>query len=131
MEDFTGVKLLLVDDNEINREIATLLLEEAGFTLDTAENGKEALDKVAASQPGDYQAVLMDVQMPVMNGYEATRAIRALDDAALSQIPIVAMTANAFSEDIEAAREAGMDSHVAKPIDMGKLLPELARLIIR
>lgn len=129
--DFTGVKLLLVDDNEINREIATLLLEEAGFTIETAENGKEAYERIAASKPGDFRAVLMDVQMPVMNGYEASRAIRALEDGVLAGIPIVAMTANAFSEDVAMAKDAGMDGHIAKPIDMGKLLPELKRLIKR
>ena len=127
--DFSGLRLLLAEDNEINREIATLILEEAGFVLDTAENGKEAVDKVAASRPGDYQAVLMDVQMPVMDGYEATKAIRALDDAALAGIPIIAMTANAFAEDIQAARDAGMDGHIAKPIDVGKMMQTLAEIL--
>ncbi|MBO4915623.1 MAG: response regulator, partial [Oscillospiraceae bacterium] len=127
--DFTGVKLLLVDDNEINREIATLILEEAGFSVDTAENGKEAYEKIAASKPGDYQAVLMDVNMPVMNGYEATKAIRALPEAQLASVPILAMTANAFAEDKQAARDAGMDGHLAKPIDLEKILAELARVL--
>ena len=127
--DFSGLRLLLAEDNEINREIATLILEEAGFVLDTAENGKEAVDKVAASRPGDYQAVLMDVQMPVMDGYEATKAIRALDDPALAGIPIIAMTANAFAEDIQAARDAGMDGHIAKPIDVGKMMQTLAEIL--
>ncbi|MBE7004493.1 MAG: amino acid permease [Ruminococcaceae bacterium] len=127
--DFTGIKLLLVDDNEINREIAMLLLEEAGFILDTAENGKEAVDKVAAR--GGYQAVLMDIQMPAMNGYDAARAIRSLPDPALSSIPIIAMTANAFAEDIRVAESVGMNGHIAKPIDLTKMMAELTRVLSR
>ena len=95
---------MLVEDNEVNREIASLILTEFGFQLDTAVNGKDAYEKVAASKPGDYDAVLMDVQMPVMNGYEATQKIRALENKSLAQIPIIAMTANAFTEDIQAAK---------------------------
>ena len=127
--DFRAMRLLLVEDNEINREIALEILGAAGFTLETAVNGKEAVEKVSASAPGYYNAVLMDIQMPVMNGYEAARAIRALDDAALASIPIVAMTANAFSEDIENAKEAGMNAHVAKPIDVDKLMKTLAQIL--
>ncbi len=127
--DFSKVKLLLVEDNEINREIATILLEEAGFQLDTAENGKIAVEKIAAARPGDYQLVLMDIQMPVMNGYEATKAIRGLQNPGLANIPIVAMTANAFSEDIQAARDAGMNSHIAKPIDVAKMLATLEEIL--
>jgi len=127
--DFTGKKLLLVEDNEINREIAMLILEEAGFVIDTAENGQIAVDKVSASQPGDYDMVLMDVQMPVMDGYEATRCIRALDDPQLSSIPIVAASANAFAEDIQNAREAGMDGHVAKPLDVDNVMRVLADVL--
>ena len=127
--DFSKVKLLLVEDNEINREIATILLEEAGFQLDTAENGKIAVEKVAAARPDDYQVVLMDIQMPVMNGYEATKAIRALPNPGLANIPIVAMTANAFSEDIQAAKDAGMNSHIAKPIDVAKMLATLEEIL--
>ncbi|MBE7009014.1 MAG: amino acid permease [Ruminococcaceae bacterium] len=127
--DFTKVRLLLVDDNEINREIATLLLEEAGFTVDTAENGKLAVERIETSGPGAYQAVLMDIQMPVMNGYDATRAIRALDDPALASIPIVAMTANAFAEDIQMAKDAGMNSHIAKPIDVEKMMKTLTDVL--
>ena len=127
--DFVGMKLLLVDDNEINREIATLILEEAGFTLDTAVDGRDAVEKVAASAPGDYQAVLMDVQMPVMNGYEATQAIRKLENAELAGIPIIAMTANAFAEDVQAAKDAGMDGHIAKPIDVPKMLGVLSKIL--
>ena len=127
--DFTGTKILLVEDNEINCEIAKLILSESGFELDTAENGKEAYEIIAASKPGDYKAVLMDVQMPVMNGYEATKAIRALENKELARIPVLAMTANAFVEDIQAARDAGMDGHIAKPIDIPSMMQELARVI--
>lgn len=127
--DFSKVKILLVEDNEINREIATIILEEAGFQLDTAENGKIAVDKVAASRPDDYQVILMDVQMPVMNGYEATKAIRKLSNPSLANIPIIAMTANAFSEDIQAAKDAGMNSHIAKPIDVPKMLATLEEIL--
>ena len=127
--DFDGMRLLLVEDNEINREIATMLLEEAGFTLDAAENGKEAVEKVSASAPGDFAAVLMDIQMPVMNGYDAARAIRALENRELAQIPIIAMTANAFSEDIKAAEDAGMNAHVAKPIDVSVMMSTLTNVL--
>ena len=129
--DFTGMHLLLVEDNEINREIATMILEESGFTLDTAVDGAEGVEKVTASQPGDFAAVLMDIQMPKMNGYEATRAIRALPDPRLANIPIIAMTANAFSEDIKAAEEAGMDGHIAKPLDIGNMMNTLADVLRR
>ncbi|MBR3560334.1 MAG: amino acid permease [Oscillospiraceae bacterium] len=129
--DFTGIHLLLVEDNEINREIATMILEESGFTLDTAVNGEEAVEKVTASQPGDYAAVLMDIQMPKMNGYEATRAIRALTDPRLAEIPIIAMTANAFSEDIKAAEDAGMDGHIAKPLDISIMINTLTDILRR
>ena len=127
--DFSAIKLLLVEDNEINREIAEILLEEAGFQLDSAENGKIAVEKIAASRPGDYQLVLMDIQMPVMNGYEATKRIRALPNPDLASIPIVAMTANAFSEDIQAAKDAGMNSHIAKPIDVPKMMATLEEIL--
>ena len=127
--DLSHCRLLLVDDNEINREIATLILEDAGFTVDVAENGRQAYERIASSAPGDYQAVLMDVQMPVMNGYEATGAIRALHDAQLAAIPILAMTANAFAEDVQAAKDAGMNGHIAKPINVSQMMRELARVI--
>ncbi len=127
--DFSKVKLLLVEDNEVNREIASLILTEFGFGLDTAENGKVAYEKVASSKPGDYDCVLMDVQMPVMNGYEATKKIRELPNPKLAQIPIIAMTANAFTEDIQAAKEAGMDSHIAKPLDIQKMIETLTEVL--
>ncbi|MBR0261323.1 MAG: amino acid permease [Selenomonadaceae bacterium] len=127
--DFSKIKLLLVEDNEVNREIASLILSEFGFGLDTAENGKIAYEKVAASKPGDFDAVLMDVQMPVMNGYEATKKIRELSDKKLAQIPIIAMTANAFTEDIQAAKDAGMNSHIAKPLDIQKMIETLTEVL--
>jgi len=127
--DFSKIKLLLVEDNEVNREIASLILTEFGFSLDTAENGKVAVDKIVASRPGDYDAILMDVQMPVMNGYEATKKIRELRDPKLAKIPIIAMTANAFTEDIQAAKDAGMDSHIAKPLDIQKMIETLTEVL--
>ena len=123
------MRLLLVEDNAINMEIARMILTQAGFMLDTAEDGNVALDTIAQSQPGDYDAILMDIQMPVMNGYEATRAIRALPDPALAGIPIIAMTANVFQEDVQAARNAGMDGHIAKPLDVEKMLSTLTQVL--
>lgn len=126
---FEGTRALLVEDNEINREIAQMLLSQAGFEIDTAVDGQQALDLVSASEPGFYDVVLMDVQMPVMDGYTATKAIRALPDPALSGIPIIAMTANAFQEDIRAAEEAGMNGHVAKPLDVAIMMSTLERVL--
>ena len=108
--------------NELNREIALEILGEYGFSIDTAGNGVVALEKISASLPGDYDLVLMDIQMPVMDGYEATRRIRLLDDSELSSIPIIAMTANAFQEDKAKALSEGMDGHVAKPLKVEVLL---------
>ena len=122
VQDFTGVHVLLAEDNELNWEIANELLSAQGFTLDWAENGQKCLDMFAASQPGGYDLILMDLRMPVMNGYEATRAIRALDREDAKRIPIIAMTADAFSEDIHRCLEAGMDAHIAKPLDLRELL---------
>ncbi|MBR3652286.1 MAG: response regulator [Victivallales bacterium] len=127
--DFSKIRVLLVEDNEINREIASLMLEDAGFMLEVAENGKIAVEKVASSEPGYYQLVLMDVQMPVMNGYEATKAIRGLSDRKLASIPIIAMTANAFAEDVQAAKDAGMDGHIAKPVSMDKMMETLGDVL--
>jgi CheY-like chemotaxis protein len=98
--------------------------------VETAENGQVAVNMVAASQPGHYDAILMDIQMPVMDGYEATRAIRALEDRKLAGIPILAMTANAFREDVEAAKEAGMVAHIAKPVDVQKMLAILKNVLL-
>ena len=122
VSDFRGRCILLVEDNELNSEIAVELLNEYGFLVDTAENGAEAVEKVKNSKPGNYDLVLMDVQMPIMNGYEATRQIRALDDPALAGITILAMTANAFDEDRKEALECGMDGFLSKPIDIEDLI---------
>ena len=127
--DFTQKKLLLVDDIEVNREIAVMMLTQFGFTVDTATNGQEAVDKIATSNVGDYDIVLMDIQMPVMDGYEAARTIRALSNPQLANIPIIAMTANAFSEDIQAAKDAGMNDHIAKPIDVNKMIETIKKIL--
>ena len=127
--DFSNKRLLLTEDIEINREIAMIILKNLKFTVETAENGQEAVNMVAASKAGYYDAVLMDIQMPVMDGYDAARAIRSLEDEELSRIPIVAMTANAFSEDIKKARDAGMNSHIAKPIDINNLVSTLHEVL--
>ena len=123
--DFAGKRLLVVEDNALNREIAVTMLEEGGFEVDTAENGKVAVDKVRESAPGYYDLVLMDIQMPIMDGYAAARAIRALPNAEKAGLPIVAMTANAFDEDRQNAEKAGMNGHLSKPFDMQQLLTML------
>ena len=127
--DFTGKKILLVEDNEMNREIATEILEEVGLVIDTAEDGTFAVEKMKAAVPGQYDLILMDVQMPLMNGYEATKLIRALPDPAVANIPIIAMTANAFEEDRQEALRAGMNEHVAKPIDIPVLKKTMERFM--
>ena len=124
-----GTRLLLTEDNELNREIAVELLTEKGFVVDTAEDGTVAVEKVKNAEPGYYALVLMDIQMPKMNGYDATRAIRALEDPARAGIPIVAMTANAFDEDRKKALESGMNAHVAKPIDVDQLMTVLEEIL--
>ena len=126
-EDFTGRRILLVEDNEINMEIARTLLEFRNAAVDGAVNGQEAVDLFRASPEGHYDAVLMDVRMPVMDGLAAARAIRALDRPDAPTVPILAMTANAFAEDIEETRKAGMDEHLAKPIETETLYASLAR----
>ncbi len=121
---FAGKRILLVEDNELNREIAVELLGEAGFTIDCAENGQEACDKVRSSGADSYDLVLMDIQMPIMDGYTAAREIRAMDE----KLPIIAMTANAFEEDKERALEAGMNGHLPKPLDVDKMMALLRSL---
>ena len=123
--EFAGKRLLLAEDNELNREIACMLLSKYGFVIDTAENGQEAVDLVAASAPDYYDLVLMDIQMPVMDGHEATRRIRNLEDKELANVPVVAMTANAFDEDRKAAKECGMNGFISKPINMQELVQAL------
>ncbi len=120
--DFSGRRVLIVEDNELNCEIAEEILKTYGFETDTADDGSTALDKISSSAPGYYDAVLMDVQMPRMDGYTATRRIRELENPALAAIPIVAITANAFDEDRQKAIEAGMNGHVAKPINTAEML---------
>ncbi len=122
-------KILLAEDIEVNREIALMILHEFGFEVEIAVNGKEAVEKIAASQVGDFDVVLMDIQMPVMDGYEATKAIRALENEKLASIPIIAMTANAFSEDIEKSKAVGMDAHIAKPLNVPAMMETLKKFI--
>ena len=127
--DFKGKQILLVEDNELNREIAQEILREYGFRVDTAENGAVAVEKVSTAAPGSYDLVLMDVQMPIMDGYTATRQIRALDDPARAKLPIIAMTANAFDEDRRNALESGMNGFLSKPIVIGDLVQELHKIL--
>ncbi|HJB54409.1 MAG TPA: response regulator [Candidatus Olsenella avistercoris] len=124
-----GARVLLAEDNELNWDVASELLGACGLELDWAENGRECVERFSASEPGHYDAILMDLRMPEMTGYEATRAIRALDRPDARSVPIVAMTADAFEEDRQRARGAGMDAHVAKPIDVAEVLRVLARLV--
>ena len=121
------IRILVVEDNEYNREIIEEILKEEGYNVETAGNGKNAIKMVEDSQPGYYNIILMDVQMPVMDGYEATRYIRKLPKP-IRDIPIVAMTANAFEEDRKNAFENGMNAHISKPIDLDKLFKTINRL---
>ena len=127
--DFKGKHILLVEDNELNREIAQEILREYGFLVDSAENGAVAVEKVSTAAPGSYDLVLMDVQMPIKDGYTATRQIRALDDPARAKLPILAMTANAFDEDRRNALESGMNGFLSKPIVIGDLVQELHKIL--
>ena len=126
---FKNKKILLVEDNELNWEIAVELLKEEGFILDTAEDGTIAVEKMRTAKPGQYDLILMDIQMPIMDGYEATRQIRKLKNPETANIPIIAMTANAFEEDRQKALEAGMNEHVSKPIDMERLLEGVKKVL--
>ena len=128
-ELFVGKRVLLVEDNSMNREIATAILEEAGFKVDTAENGAIAVEKVTHYPEGFYDVILMDIQMPVMDGYTATRKIRSLENKAIAKIPIIAVSANAFDEDRQTSLEAGMNGHLAKPIVVDELLEVLGGIL--
>ena len=127
--DFTGKRVLLVDDIQVNRMISAKLLEKSGFAVETAENGQEAVDKVKNAKAGYYDVILMDIQMPVMDGYEASAAILKLNDKEKASVPIIAMTANAFAEDKKRALDAGMKGHIAKPIDIKNLLDTLSEIL--
>mgnify|MGYP004509024521 FL=1 len=124
-----GVKILLTEDNDLNAEIATELLQEEGCTVDRAKDGVECVDMLEKAANGTYQVILMDIQMPVMNGYDAAKKIRRMEDSPKADIPIIAMTANAFSEDKQAALDAGMNDHVAKPINMNVLVPTIQKYL--
>ena len=121
LEDMRGKRILIVDDNEINMEIEVEVLKEGGFLIDTASDGSIAVEKVKNSQPGYYDLILMDIQMPVMDGYLATKAIRKLEDPVLAGIPIIAVSANTFEEDRKKSKESGMNAHLPKPLDVGEL----------
>ena len=124
-----GTRILLTEDNDLNAEIATELLQEEGCTVDRAKDGVECVDMLEKAANGTYQLILMDIQMPVMNGYDAARKIRRLDDPQKANIPIIAMTANAFTEDRQVALDAGMNDHIAKPINMNVLVPTLRKYL--
>ena len=128
-ECFKGKRVLLVEDIRINREIAVMNLHRLGFVVETAEDGRQAVEKVEKSSKGYYDAILMDIQMPVMNGHEATKAIRRLENPDLASIPIVAMTANAFSEDIIKEEQSGMNGHISKPINIKEIAQTLGMVL--
>ena len=123
-----GMRILLVEDNEINCEIVEFMLREAGAQVVIANDGKAAVDAFAASEPGSIDCVLMDLMMPVMSGYEATRVIRGLDRADAKSIPIIALSANTFEEDIALAKDAGMNEHLPKPVEIRKMLEVISQL---
>ena len=127
--DFTGKRILLVDDVLINREMARTILEMNQFTVEEAVNGEEAVNMVRDAEPGYYDVILMDIQMPVMDGYESTKIIRSLEDAKKAEVPILAMTANVFDEDKRKSAAAGMNGHIAKPIDIDHLIATLTKVL--
>ena len=124
-----GKSILLVEDNELNMDISKTILTDAGANVTMAVNGKLALEAFKASEQGAFDMILMDVMMPVMNGYEATRGIRLLDRADAKEVPIIALTANAFAEDVEKAKKAGMNDHLAKPLDIQRMLTLIAKYV--
>ena len=125
----SGKHILLAEDNDLNAEIAEFILEDMGLMVDRVEDGVQCVSRIEQKPAGTYDLILMDIQMPVMNGYDATRKIRRMGDPHKANIPIVAMTANAFSEDRQAALDAGMNDHVAKPINMNVLVPTLRKYL--
>lgn len=127
--DFRGKRILLAEDNDLNAEIAVTVLEEAGFQVDRASDGVVCVDKLETEPAGTYDLVLMDIQMPNMDGYKATQIIRQLSDKAKANIPIIAMTANAFEEDRQKAFSVGMNEHVAKPIDVDQIIKTLISVL--
>ena len=127
-DNIAGMRVLFVEDNEINCEIVEFLLREAGAKVVTANDGKAAVDTFAASPPWTFDCILMDLMMPVMSGYEASRVIRALDRADAAAIPIIALSANAFEEDVALSKDAGMNEHLSKPVDIRKMLRVIHRL---
>ena len=129
--DYSHKRILVVEDNDLNREIAMEILSMSGAQVETAENGKEAVEMVKASSEGYYDLILMDLQMPIMNGYEATTAIRDMSREDVRNMPIVAMTANAFLEDVQKSKACGMDEHMSKPLDIDQLQQMLARWLGR
>ncbi len=129
--DFSGKRVLMVEDNEFNREIARYILEDSGIIVDEAEDGVVAVEKLKKSDAGCYDFILMDIQMPNMDGYETTKAIRSMTDTAITDIPIIAMTANAFKEDVDKCMEVGMNAHIPKPFDIDKLFDELGKILYK
>ena len=127
-DDIDGMQVLLVEDNEINCEIVEFMLRDAGAQVVTANNGKAAVDAFAASALGTFDCILMDLMMPVMSGYEATRMIRALARTDAKTVPIIALSANAFEEDVALAKDAGMNEHLAKPVDVRRMFQVMGRL---
>ena len=125
--DFSNRRVLLVEDNELNAEIATVILEMTGLKVEHVSDGTEAVDRMSESSDGYYDIIFMDIQMPKMNGYDTTRAIRSMERNYCKKIPIIAMTANAFAEDVQAAKTVGMNEHIAKPLDMDRLAKTLNR----
>ena len=125
-----GRKVLLVDDNEINLEIESEMLKDAGFTVETAEDGSIALEMLRQAGPGQYGLILMDIQMPVMDGYSAARAIRKIEEPELAGIPIIAVSANTFEEDRKKSLESGMNAHLPKPLDMEQLFVLLRKFLV-